>query len=72
MVLSAASLTSLLFQGVFRTLILDTSWRAGNEWYAACLLYVLALSSFAFVVATVGGIATLDLYTSAKTRESGG
>ncbi|HNY03582.1 MAG TPA: hypothetical protein PKG48_13375, partial [Bacteroidales bacterium] len=39
-----------------------------EAWIAAGLLYVLALSCFAFVVATVGGIATLDLYTSAKIR----
>jgi hypothetical protein len=34
------------------------------------LLYDLALFCIAFVVATVGGIAALDLYISAKTRES--
>jgi hypothetical protein len=38
-----------------------------EAWIAAGLLYVLAVSCFAFVVATVGGIAALDLYTSAKT-----
>jgi hypothetical protein len=37
-------------------------------WIAAGLLYVLALSCFAFVVATVGGIAVLDLYRNAKIR----
>jgi hypothetical protein len=36
-------------------------------WIAAGLLYVLALSSLVVVVATVGGIAALDLYRSAKT-----
>jgi hypothetical protein len=39
-------------------------------WFALGLLYDLALISIAFVVATVGGIAALDLYRSAKTRES--
>jgi hypothetical protein len=37
-------------------------------WIAAGLLYVLALFSLVFVVATVGGIAALNLYTSAKSR----
>jgi hypothetical protein len=39
-----------------------------EPWIAAGLLYVLALSCFVFVVSTVGGIAVLDLYTSAKIR----
>lgn len=37
-----------------------------DAWIAAGLLYILALSCFAFVVATIGGIATMELYTSAK------
>ena len=40
-----------------------------DMWIALGLLYYLALFSVAFVVATVGGIATLDLYTSAKTGQ---
>lgn len=43
-----------------------------DAWIAAGLLYVLALSCFVFVVATVGGIAVLDLYTSAKTGQTTG
>ena len=39
-----------------------------EPWIAAGLMYVLALSCFVFVVSTVGGIAVLDLYTSAKIR----
>jgi hypothetical protein len=39
-----------------------------DAWIAAGFLYILALSGFVFVVATIGGIATLDLYTSAKIR----
>jgi hypothetical protein len=39
-----------------------------DAWIAAGLLYILALSFFVFVVATIGGIAALDLYTSAKIR----
>ncbi|MFA4823784.1 MAG: DUF6159 family protein [Methanoregula sp.] len=38
-----------------------------GPWIALGLLYYLALFSVAFVVATVGGIAALDLYTTAKT-----
>jgi hypothetical protein len=40
-----------------------------DAWVAAGLLYICALSFLVFVVATVGGIAALDLYTSAKIRE---
>jgi len=77
MVVLAASLMFLLFQfsGVDRVW-----WDAGqmytsftnpsDAWIAAGLLYVLALSSLALVVATVGGIAALDLYRYSKSRES--
>ncbi|MDD1691311.1 MAG: hypothetical protein LUQ66_11715 [Methanoregula sp.] len=41
-------------------------------WIALALLYNLALVTFAFVVATVGGIAALHLYTSAKSRQMPG
>jgi hypothetical protein len=37
-----------------------------DAWIAAGLLYILALSFFVFVVATIGGIAALELYASAK------
>ena len=40
------------------------------DWITVAVLYNLALGAFAFVVATVGGIAALDLYTSAKNRVS--
>jgi hypothetical protein len=77
MVVLAASLMFLLFQfsGVDQVW-----WDAGqmytsylppsDAWAAAGLLYVLALSSLVLVVATVGGIAALDLYTSVKIREN--
>lgn len=43
----------------------------GDVWLVAVgILYVLAIFSFALVVATVGGIAALDLYRNAKIRES--
>jgi len=65
----------------FRFSVVDIVWwvagpmnasftHPSEAWIAAGLLYVLALSSLVFVVATVGGIAALNLYTSAKIRES--
>ena len=74
-VIFAASLTFLLFQftgidqvstGPYNTSISSTN--PGMAWIAFGLLYILALSGFAFVVATVGGIATLDLYQYARGR----
>ena len=67
----------------FRFFVVDIVWgvagpmnasytHPSEAWIAAGLLYVLVLSGFSFVVATVGGIAALNLYTSAKNRESGG
>lgn len=44
-------------------------YRPNVTWIAIGLLYDLALMSVAFVVATVGGIAALDLYISAKSRQ---
>jgi di/tricarboxylate transporter len=41
-------------------------------WITLALLYNLALVTVAFVAATVGGIAALDLYTSAKTAQMPG
>ena len=43
--------------------------RLTSTWFALALLYDLALLSVAFVVATVGGIAALNLYISAKNRQ---
>jgi len=47
---------------------LATYYRPTDAWVALGLLYYLALFSIVFVGATVGGIAALDLYTSAKSR----
>jgi hypothetical protein len=77
MVVFAAWLAFLLF----RFSVVDIVWwvagpmnatftHPSEAWIAAGLLYVLALSGLVFVVATVGGIAALNLYTSAKVRES--
>ncbi len=40
-----------------------------NTWITLALVYDCALFCFAMVMATVGGIAALDLYTSAKSRQ---
>jgi hypothetical protein len=75
-VVLAASLTFLLFQfsGVDQVSIIAgqmpiSSSRPSDAWIAVGILYVLALSIFAFIVATIGGIATLGLYRYAKIRE---
>jgi len=77
MVLFASSLVFLLFRfsGVD-----NVWWDAGQMytsytnpseiWIALGLLYVLALSGLVLVLATAGGIATLDLYKSAKIGQS--
>jgi hypothetical protein len=67
MVVFTASLTYLLFQLAAGIVALDLTWRPGDLWIASGFLYVFALSGFAFVAATIGGIAIQDLYTSAKT-----
>jgi hypothetical protein len=75
MVIFAAWLTFLLF----RFSVVDLVWWVAgpmytsftyhsDAWVAAGLLYVLALSCFVFVVVTVGGIAALNLYTTAIIR----
>ena len=46
--------------------------RPENTWIALALVYDSALFCFAVVMATVGGIAALDLYTSAKSRQMPG
>lgn len=40
-----------------------------NTWITLALVYDCALFCFAMVMATIGGIATLALYTSAKSRQ---
>ena len=77
MVVFAALLTFPLFQftGISQVTILSdgisiSSSRPADAWIAFGFLYILALSGFALVVATVGGIATLDLHTIGKIRES--
>jgi len=71
MALFAASLTSLLFaavHGIVTPEMLLFNY-PGDEWIAAALVYMVALSGLVFVATTVGGIAALDLYRNAKIRE---
>jgi hypothetical protein len=46
--------------------------RPSDTWFVLGVLYDLALFGVAFVVATVGGIAALNLYTYAKTGQMSG
>ena len=79
LVLGGAVFVGWLAFLLFRFSVFDLVWGVAgpmyasftyhsDAWIAAGLLYVLALFSLVFVVATVGGIAVLDLYTSAKIR----
>jgi len=43
-----------------------------GTWIALALIYDFALVTVAFVMATVGGIAALDLYTAARSRQIAG
>ena len=76
LVIFAASLTFLLFRftgistvEVYGGITSISSSRPGNAWIALGLLYSLALAGFTLIIATIGGIASLDLYRSAKTRD---
>lgn len=71
-VVFAALLASLLFPVVAGGNIAVDYWPPPNGWLAAGILYVLALTVIALIAATVGGIATLNLYTYAKTGQMSG
>ena len=64
-------LTYLLIQAASGMVTPDNvvTIRPENTWIALALVYDSALFCFAIVMATVGGIAALDLYTSAKSRQ---
>ncbi len=70
-VVSGVFLTYLLVQAAsgmvspYNTVI----FHPPDAWIALALLYNLGLLTFAFIVATVGGIAVRDLYISAKTGQ---
>jgi hypothetical protein len=68
-VVCAALLMSLIFPSAAGGNIAVDYWPPPAEWLAAGILYVLTLIGLAFVVATVGGIAALNLYISAKTGQ---
>ena len=63
--------TYLLVQAASGMVTPDTvvTIRPENTWIALALMYDIALFCFAIVMATVGGIAALNLYTSAKSRQ---
>ena len=74
-VVTGVFLTYLLIQAAHGYNDPWMAWPAGmvtshptGAWIALGLLYYLAVFIVAFVVATVGGIAALDLYRSAKDR----
>ena len=78
-VVSGVFLTYLLVQAAHGYNDPGMAWPPGmvsshptDAWIALGLLYYLAVFIVAFVVATVGGIAALDLYTSAKTGHMAG
>jgi hypothetical protein len=72
-IVSAALLTFFLFQftGIDQVTGMHiSSTRPSDAWIGFGLLYIIALTGVVFVAATIGGIATLELYNDAKIRES--
>jgi hypothetical protein len=72
-IVSAALVTFFLFQftGIDHVTGMHiSSTRPSDAWIGFGLLYVIVLTGFVFVTATIGGIATLELYKDAKIRES--
>ena len=66
-------LTYLLIQAAHGMVTpLATYYRPTDTWLALGVLYYIVTFSVAFVAATVGGIAALDLYNSAKTGQMPG
>jgi hypothetical protein len=66
--LSIVTITPLLFRLVYGIVAPDMLlfWYPGDAWIIAALLYMLALCGLAFVISTIAGIATLNLYTYGK------
>jgi len=71
-VASGVFLTYLLVQAASGMVTPDkvVTIRPENTWIALALVYDSALFCFAIVMATVGGIAALNLYSSAKSRQT--
>jgi hypothetical protein len=67
--ISVAALLSLLFRGVYGVIAphMLLFWYPGDVWIAGAVLYMLAFSALTFIGSTIAGIATLNLYTYAKT-----
>jgi len=68
-VLFTIALTSLLFSIVYGFIAPDMLlfWYPGDVWIAAAILFMLALCGLVFIVSTVAGIATVNLYTYGMT-----
>jgi hypothetical protein len=64
----AAGLSCLLFQSAAGFTGLDLTWRPGDGWIAAGILYVLALFGLACILAAVCGIISRNLYTFTQDR----
>jgi hypothetical protein len=78
-IVSGVFLTYLLIQAAHGYNDPGMAWPPGmisshptDAWIALGLLYYLAVFIVAFVAATIGGIAALNLYTSAKTGHMAG
>ena len=71
-VASGVFLTYLLVQAASGMVTPDNvvTIRPENTWIALALVYDSALFCFTIVMATVGGIAALNLYSSAKSRQT--
>jgi len=71
-IVCSSFLAYLLVQAAYSMVTpLATYYRPTDVWIALGLLYDLALFSIVFVVATIGGIAALEMYRERKTRETG-
>ena len=68
-VLFAVSFTSILFGIVYGFVApnMQLFWYPGDIWIAAAVLFMLALCSLVFISTTIIGIATVNLYSYAKT-----
>jgi MFS family permease len=69
LVLFCVSLTSLLFRVVYGFVAphMLLFWYPGGAWIAAAVLFMVALCALAFIISTIAGIATFNLYTYGKT-----
>jgi hypothetical protein len=68
LVISAVTMTSLLFRVVYGVVAPDMLlfWYPGITWIAAAVLFMLIVCCLVVVVSTVAGIATVDLFKFGK------